>query len=166
MQGNYSGAERVAQERQGVSFEIGNFPHRLQCIPEQETYSAPRTKEVGEHRERTPLYPGKKECRATSAIYSPLNSSNLQGGVDFTVDAEQLSVTLKVKNTFLKISVAHENVSVSFSTVVRNCSTFRNVPIDFSGVAPYHLSIHDIPAREAFSVALLQKDNRLSETAW
>jgi hypothetical protein len=113
-----SGAERITQERPGISPETGNFLHRLQRIPEQEANSAPGTEKIGEHREFTPLYPGKEERRTTGSIHSPLNSSYLQRGVNLTVNTDKFTVTLKVMDTFQKIAVPHEKVSFSGSIIV------------------------------------------------
>jgi len=68
---------------------------------------APGAKKIGEHRKFAAPYSGKKERRTAGPVNSTLDRAHLQTGVYFMVNTNQITMTLKVKDTFLKIAVAH-----------------------------------------------------------
>jgi hypothetical protein len=116
MPGENSSAEWVPQERQGVSPDSGYLLHRFQRIPEQEANPARCSKEVGEHRKFAALYSGKEERRTTGPVDTPLDRAGLQTGINLMVYTNQITMSLKVKDAFLKIAVAHEKSPFPVST--------------------------------------------------
>jgi hypothetical protein len=106
----------VSQEPRRVPFQFGNSLEDTQGIPEDEADTLPGPEGVAEHRKGASPDPGKEQGRPSCSIDATLHGADLQDWIHFPVDTDKFTVTLKVPDTLMKITVPHANTFSPLTT--------------------------------------------------
>ena len=100
-------ADRIPHRGQRGAFQLDDSLHSPQGVAEQKAHSSTCAEQISEHRESATLNPREEECGPTGPVDAPLHGAHLQSRIDFPVDTDKFSVTLKVPDALLKITVPH-----------------------------------------------------------
>ena len=99
----------MLQQPRGIFFELNKCLDAFHGIAKNKPRALDCPEQITDHRKATACDVFKQNRRATTFADTPMNLSGLQIRADFALQANELSVTLQITNTFLKVAVTHEN---------------------------------------------------------
>jgi hypothetical protein len=100
---------RMFQQPRGIFFELNKCLDAFHGVAEDESRAFNGPKQIADHRKTTACDVLKQNRRTTTFTNTSMNLRRLQIRADFALQANELSVTLQITNTFLKVAVTHEN---------------------------------------------------------
>ena len=108
--GNAHGAPRRAEKRDGISFGFDEALHPFQGCAKEKARPLERAEEIGNRGEGAVLDIGVVNGRASRLKDAPMDLGHLQMGIDFPLDADEITVALEVVDALFKGLVSHNGI--------------------------------------------------------
>ena len=91
----------------GIHLEFHEVPDSRQHVAEQETCPFDGPEQVTDQRKATTLDPAVIDGRSARLIDTPLDLGRFEVGIDFRVNAHELTGSLEIGHTILQVAIAH-----------------------------------------------------------